>query len=89
MPTSRSDAHCLRCVVLVVGAGPAGLAAAVTAADGGARVVLVDAETGPGGQYWRHRRGAARPAPHLHHHLAGDYRGSGEPAAPARGSTAG
>jgi NADP-dependent aldehyde dehydrogenase len=37
-----------------VGAGPAGLAAAVTAADAGFDVVLVDAGQQPGGQYWRH-----------------------------------
>jgi D-hydroxyproline dehydrogenase subunit alpha len=40
--------------VAVVGAGPAGLAAAVHAAGGGLTVVLVDAGARPGGQYWRH-----------------------------------
>ncbi len=50
MPTSRCD-------VAVVGAGPAGAAAAVTAVRAGARVVLVDAEARPGGQYWRHGPG--------------------------------
>lgn len=40
--------------VAVVGAGPAGLAAAVHAGDAGLHVVLVDAGTQPGGQYWRH-----------------------------------
>jgi D-hydroxyproline dehydrogenase subunit alpha len=39
----------------VVGAGPAGLAAATTAASHGLRVVLVDAGTRPGGQYFRHQ----------------------------------
>lgn len=42
-----------QCEVLVVGAGPGGLAAAVTAAEHGARVVLVDDNATPGGQIWR------------------------------------
>lgn len=41
--------------VAVVGAGPAGLAAAVAAAAEGAAVAVVDAAEQPGGQYWRHR----------------------------------
>ncbi|TDC25237.1 FAD-dependent oxidoreductase [Streptomyces sp. 8K308] len=40
--------------VAVVGAGPAGLAAAVTAAERGVSVLLLDAGERPGGQYWRH-----------------------------------
>ncbi|MFC3996792.1 FAD-dependent oxidoreductase [Nocardiopsis sediminis] len=40
--------------VAVVGAGPAGLAAATAAADRGRTVVCVDAGVQPGGQYWRH-----------------------------------
>jgi NADPH-dependent 2,4-dienoyl-CoA reductase/sulfur reductase-like enzyme len=43
--------------VAVLGAGPAGLSAAVTAAAQGSSVVLVDAAPRPGGQYWRHREG--------------------------------
>jgi D-hydroxyproline dehydrogenase subunit alpha len=39
--------------VLVVGAGPAGLAAATTAARNGASVGLVDDNPAPGGQIWR------------------------------------
>ncbi|MFJ4340982.1 NAD(P)/FAD-dependent oxidoreductase [Streptomyces sp. NPDC088915] len=53
----------------VVGAGPAGLAAAVEAARRGLRVVLVDAGDRPGGQYHRHpapELGARRPGA-LHH----------------------
>ena len=49
--------------VAVVGAGPAGLAAAVAAAEAGAFVVVVDAGTQPGGQFWRHRPETAVPNP--------------------------
>ncbi|MGW2330921.1 FAD/NAD(P)-dependent oxidoreductase [Streptomyces sp. NPDC001700] len=41
--------------IAVLGAGPAGLAAATAAAAHGARVALLDAAPRPGGQYWRHR----------------------------------
>jgi NADPH-dependent 2,4-dienoyl-CoA reductase/sulfur reductase-like enzyme len=39
--------------VLVVGAGPAGLAAAASAAEAGARIAIVDDNPGAGGQIWR------------------------------------
>ncbi|HKV29145.1 MAG TPA: FAD/NAD(P)-binding oxidoreductase, partial [Candidatus Acidoferrales bacterium] len=39
--------------VLVVGAGPAGIAAACCAAEDGIRVGIVDNNVGPGGQIWR------------------------------------
>jgi len=39
--------------IVVVGAGPAGLAAAARAAQSGARVVLLDDNPNPGGQIWR------------------------------------
>ena len=39
------------CDVLVVGAGPAGLSAAIAAAEAGAAVVLLDERAAPGGQY--------------------------------------
>lgn len=48
--------------VLVVGAGPAGLAAAQAAAGGGARVGLLDAQAQAGGQVWRHDVHHAAPA---------------------------
>ncbi|MBI5362009.1 MAG: NAD(P)/FAD-dependent oxidoreductase [Planctomycetes bacterium] len=47
----------LVCDVLVIGAGPAGLAAAASAARRGKRTVLVDENEGLGGQIWRADRG--------------------------------
>jgi D-hydroxyproline dehydrogenase subunit alpha len=43
--------------VAVIGAGPAGLAAAASAAGAGLRVAVVDAGERPGGQFWRHAEG--------------------------------
>jgi NADPH-dependent 2,4-dienoyl-CoA reductase/sulfur reductase-like enzyme len=48
--------------VLVIGAGPAGLAAAHAAASDGARVGLLDEQAMPGGQVWRHDVQHASPA---------------------------
>ncbi|MBY5775366.1 FAD-dependent oxidoreductase [Rhizobium leguminosarum] len=39
--------------LLIVGAGPAGMAAAVTARRAGLDVLVVDEQSGPGGQIWR------------------------------------
>ena len=47
--------------VAVVGAGPAGLAAAVHAAESGARVLVVDQAAHLGGQIWRHADGGRLP----------------------------
>lgn len=44
------------CDVLVVGAGPAGLAAACRAAESGLRVTVVDDNPGAGGQIWRNEQ---------------------------------
>src|SRR5690625_1148316 len=55
--------------VVVVGGGPAGLAAAVAASKEGARVTLVEASDELGGQFWRHlpaERAGAKEAK-LHH----------------------
>ncbi|MEU7404254.1 FAD-dependent oxidoreductase, partial [Streptomyces sp. NPDC044948] len=59
----------MRTDLAVVGAGPAGLAAALAAAARGVRVTLVDAADGPGGQFYRQpaaELGARRPRA-LHH----------------------
>ncbi|MFA5570130.1 MAG: NAD(P)/FAD-dependent oxidoreductase [Sphaerochaetaceae bacterium] len=42
-----------KCEVLVIGAGPAGLSAALEAARGGAKVLLVDENSKPGGQLFK------------------------------------
>ncbi|RGE24324.1 FAD-dependent oxidoreductase [Leucobacter sp. wl10] len=45
--------------VAIVGAGPAGLAAAAAALGEGASIVVIDAAEQPGGQFWRHRSESA------------------------------
>ncbi len=47
--------------VIVVGAGPGGLAAAWAAASRGKRVALLDDNIGPGGQIWRSNDAAGLP----------------------------
>ncbi|WP_051579812.1 FAD-dependent oxidoreductase [Pseudonocardia acaciae] len=62
--------------VVVIGAGPAGMAAAATALAGGLSVALVDSGNALGGQFWRHPPEHAREAirtDDLHHHLR-EYR---------------
>lgn len=41
------------CEILIVGAGPAGIAAALAAAPSGASIVVIDDNPLPGGQIWR------------------------------------
>lgn len=68
MPASASDPYDLA----VLGAGAAGLAGAVAAAELGLSVALLDAAPQPGGQFYRHpapAAGAARPEA-LHHDWA-------------------
>ncbi len=48
--------------VLIIGAGPAGLAAALAAAPSGARITVIDDNNAPGGQIWRDGPSAALPA---------------------------
>ncbi len=43
----------LDCEVLIVGAGPAGMAAALAAAESGGQVRMIDDNPHPGGQIWR------------------------------------
>ena len=45
--------------VLVIGSGPAGIAAACCAAESGLRVGLLDDNPAPGGQIWRGERGTS------------------------------
>ena len=49
------------CDLLIVGAGPAGMAAAVAAAPSGASIVVIDDNPAPGGQIWRDGPGATLP----------------------------
>ncbi len=61
--TARYDAVDVHCDVLVVGAGPAGLAAAREAARAGARVVLAEREPLLGGRLVGHRAEQVEGAP--------------------------
>ena len=50
-----AESERIRADVAVVGAGPAGIAAAVHAAEAGRSVVVIEGLSRPGGQIWRHR----------------------------------
>mgnify|MGYP001222457750 FL=1 len=50
-----------RCDLLIVGAGPAGMAAALAAAPSGMAITIVDDNIHPGGQIWRDGPGASLP----------------------------
>ena len=41
-------------MIVIIGAGPAGLAAAKAATSKGQRVTILDSQARGGGQYWRH-----------------------------------
>ena len=57
-----AGASTMRADIVVVGAGPAGIAAAVAASGAGRTVVVLDASPRPGGQVWRHRDRASLPS---------------------------
>ena len=59
--TETDDVRRCEVDVAIVGAGPAGIAAAVHAAGAGRRVAVLDAAPGLGGQIWRHRRRESLP----------------------------
>ncbi|MBV7455025.1 NAD(P)/FAD-dependent oxidoreductase [Acidovorax sp. sif1233] len=50
-----------RCDLLIIGAGPAGMAAALAAAPRGLAITLVDDNIHPGGQIWRDGPGSTLP----------------------------
>ncbi|AUX73408.1 FAD/NAD(P)-binding oxidoreductase [Erwinia pyrifoliae] len=53
--------------VLIIGAGPAGMAAAIAAASTGADVLVIDDNPRPGGQIWRAGPGSRLPRVALKH----------------------
>ena len=64
--------------VVVIGAGPSGMAAAAQARAGGLRVALVDQQARIGGAYWRHRpQDATADESEAHHDWATFRRISG------------
>src|SRR5262249_56208435 len=60
VPRAQSSLRTMESEVLVVGAGPAGIAAVASACQAGSEVTVIDDKPGPGGQIWR---GADRHAP--------------------------
>lgn len=50
----------MRKKIVIVGAGPGGIAAAVTAAENGAEVTIIDENPGMGGQIWRQQLGKVK-----------------------------
>lgn len=61
--TPETTAEMDRADLAVVGAGPAGLGAAAEASRAGARVVVLDEQASPGGQYMRRRDPVVSPLP--------------------------
>ena len=48
-------------MIAIIGAGPAGLAAADILVKAGREITIIDQNHHVGGQYWRHKYGAAFP----------------------------
>lgn len=67
--TPQYPAH-EHCDILIIGAGPAGLAAALAAAPSGASITLVDDNPQAGGQIWRDGPTVALPALAQHYRKA-------------------
>lgn len=59
---SAHEVEVLTVDVAVIGAGPAGIAAAARIGESGRRAALLDESPAVGGQIWRHRRGTPPPA---------------------------
>ena len=74
-PLAGTDATLIVADVAVIGAGPAGIAAAARAAESGLRVVVLDRGLEAGGQIWRHMSGA--PVPRIAQHWIAQLSRSG------------
>ena len=69
-PMAKHQAAHEHCDILIIGAGPAGLAAALAAAPSGAAITLVDDNPQPGGQIWRDGPQVVLPALAQQHRAA-------------------
>lgn len=67
--TQQTTAH-EHCDILIIGAGPAGMAAALAAASSGASISIVDDNPQAGGQIWRDGPAVALPALAQHYRNA-------------------
>ena len=70
MPMTRPTPMHERCDILIIGAGPAGMAATLAAAPSGAAITVVDDNPQPGGQIWRDGPQAALPPMAQQHRAA-------------------
>ncbi len=72
-PTESKPARVLDCDLLVIGAGPGGLSAAIAAARAGLEVIVLDEREDAGGQYFKPRSHGFRGRyPRDRQHRAGD-----------------